>query len=87
MLVNLDELTDEDLQQLSFWSDFKKGFKKGFTTTANVVKKVVDVGAPIFRDMVGKDSKYYAYADAAEQAADATKRFSDGVYGLQMLNA
>lgn len=53
------------LQNLSFWKDFSRGFEKGFTTTANIAKKVADVGVPIFQDMVGKDSKYYDYANAA----------------------
>jgi len=85
MLVNLEDLEDEELQQLNFWNDFTKGFKKGFTTTANIAKKVADVGVPIFKDMVGKDSKYSGYADAASQAADATKKFSDGVYAQQLM--
>lgn len=61
------------LQNLNFWGDFSKGFEKGFTTTANIAKKVADVGVPIFQDMAGKDSKYGQYAGAFGQAADATK--------------
>ena len=89
MLVNLDDLSAAELQQLNFWSDFSKGFKKGFTTTANIAKKVADVGVPIFKDLAGSNSKYSQYADSFQTAADATKKFSDGVYSqqLMMLNA
>lgn len=89
MLINLEDLSEAELQQLNFWNDFKKGFKQGFTTTANIAKKVADVGVPIFKDLAGSDSKYAHYADNFATAADATKKFSDGVYSnqLMMLNA
>lgn len=35
--------------------------------------------------MAGPDSKYSQYADAFQQSADASKKFSDGVYAHQLM--
>ena len=40
-------MSADDLQQLGFWKDFGRGFKKGFTGAANIASKAAKVLVPI----------------------------------------
>ena len=84
MLINLDEFQKEELQELDFWSDFARGFEKGFTKTIDLAQQAGKAANPFIHQMYGPDHQYTQYADAFGQATDIGKQFSDAAFNRQL---